>query len=150
MRGARELSGLLSTLEPELSAAEMVFCTFGDLGIVERLHLCPVAIFLEAEGLTLVIPKAVAEQHAIPFEVTFRAITLNVHSSLEAIGLTAAVAGRLALHGISANVVAAYYHDHIFVPTLDAERAVEVLRDLQAEAVAALVRTARPSSAFPS
>jgi hypothetical protein len=54
-------------------------------------------------------------------------ITLNVHSSLEAIGLTAAVAGRLALHGISANVVAAYYHDHIFVPTADAERAVVVL-----------------------
>jgi len=138
MRGARELSGLLSALDPELSAAEMVFCTFGDLGIVERLHLCPVAMFREAEGLTLIIRKAVAEQHSIPFEVTFRAITLNVHSNLEAVGLTAAVAGRLALHGISANVVAAYYHDHVFVPAADAERAVQVLRDLQAEALAAL------------
>ena len=137
MRGARELSGLLSVLEPELSADEMVFCTFGDFAIIERLYLQPVAMFREAEGLTLIIPKAVAEQHAIPFQVTFRAITLNVHSSLEAVGLTAAVAGRLALHGISANVVAAYYHDHIFVPTADAERAVEVLRDLQAEALAA-------------
>jgi len=137
MRGARELSGLLSVLEPELSADEMVFCTFGDFAIIERLYLQPVAMFREAEGLTLIIPKAVAEQHAIPFEVTFKAITLNVHSSLEAVGLSAAVAGRLALHGISANVVAAYYHDHIFVPTADAERAVEVLRDLQAEALAA-------------
>ncbi len=137
MSGGRELSGLLSTLEPALSAEEMVFCTFGDLGIVERLHLCPVAMFLEAEGLTLIIPKAVAEQHAIPFQVTFKAITLNAHSSLEAVGLTAVVAGRLALHGISANVVAAYYHDHVFVPAADAERAVQVLRDLQAEALAA-------------
>jgi hypothetical protein len=137
MSGARELSGLLSTLEPELSASEMVFCTFPDFGIVERLHLHPVAMFRETEGLALIIPRAAAEQHAIPFQVTFKAITLNVHSSLEAVGLTAAVAGRLALHGISANVVAAYYHDHIFVPTGDAERAVQVLRDLQAEALAA-------------
>jgi uncharacterized protein len=137
MNGGRELAILLSTLEPELSATEVVFCAFPDFEIVERLHLCPVAVFLEAEGLTLIIPKAAAEQHAIPFAVTFRAITLNVHSSLEAIGLTAAVASRLALHGISANVVAAYYHDHIFVPTADAERAVQVLWGLQAEALAA-------------
>jgi hypothetical protein len=137
MSGARELSVLLSTVEPELSETEMIFCTFPDFGIAERLHLRPVTVFLENEGLTLIIPKAVAEQHAIPFAATFRAITLNVHSSLEAVGLTAAVSGRLALHGISANVVAAYYHDHIFVPTADAERAVQVLRDLQAEASAA-------------
>jgi uncharacterized protein len=137
MSGARELSGLLSTLEPELSSAEMVFCTFGDFAIGERLHLCPVAVVLEVEGLTLIIPKAASEQHAIPFQGTFRAITLKVHSSLEAVGLTAAVAGRLTLHGISANVVAAYYHDHVFVPSAEAERAVQVLRDLQAEALAA-------------
>jgi hypothetical protein len=136
MTGARELSVLLSTLEPELCETEMVFCTFGDFAIVERLHLHPVAMVRENEGLTLIIPKSAAERHAIPFQVTFKAITLNVHSSLEAIGLTAAVAGRLALHGISANVVAAYYHDHIFVPAADAERAVLVLRNLQAEALA--------------
>ncbi len=57
-------------------------------------------------------------------------ITLNVHSALEAVGLTAAVATALTREGISANVVAAYYHDHIFVPEVDAERALEALRAL--------------------
>ena len=137
MSGDRELLLLLATLQPTLSATEMVFCTFPDPAIAERLHLHPVATFQEREGLSLIIPKAAAEQHGISFEVTFKAITLTVQSSLQAVGLTAAVAGRLALHGISANMVAAYYHDHIFVPTRDAERAVRILRDLQAEALAA-------------
>jgi hypothetical protein len=52
---------------------------------------------------------------------------LTVHSSLDAVGLTAAVAGKLAEHGISANVVAASYHDHIFVPRDKAEQALRLL-----------------------
>lgn len=57
----------------------------------------------------------------------FRAITLEVHSSLNAVGLTAAVSGALARRGISANVVAAFYHDHIFVPAGQAQEALETL-----------------------
>jgi hypothetical protein len=57
-------------------------------------------------------------------------ISLDVHSSLEAVGLTAAFATALGNEGISANVIAAYYHDHIFVPTADAERAVAALKAL--------------------
>jgi hypothetical protein len=59
-------------------------------------------------------------------------ITLRVHSSLAAVGLTAAVAAALSDHGISANVVAAYCHDHIFVPADRAEEALAALRSLQA------------------
>ena len=58
----------------------------------------------------------------------FCCIVLTVHSSLNAVGLTAAVAGALAAAGISANVVAAHYHDHIFVPS---ERAVDALAVLE-------------------
>ena len=61
----------------------------------------------------------------------FRLITLTVHSSLEAVGLTAVVTNKLAEHKISANVVAAYYHDHIFVPCEKAKKAMEVLREFQ-------------------
>ncbi|WP_036823971.1 ACT domain-containing protein, partial [Photobacterium sanctipauli] len=57
----------------------------------------------------------------------FKGITLTVHSSLEAVGLTAAVATRLAEYSISANVVAAYYHDHVFVPVNRAEEALQAL-----------------------
>ena len=63
-----------------------------------------------------------------------RCITLTVHSSLEAVGLTAAIATELAGLGISANVVAAYYHDHVFVPCAQAEQAVAGLAALGSRA----------------
>jgi hypothetical protein len=136
MTGTTDLATLLAAMDPALSDAELVFCSFANAGIAECLSLSPVGCFIEQEGLSLIIGKSIAEQNGIAFETTFRGITLQVHSSLQAVGLTAAVAGRLALHGISANVVAAYHHDHIFVPTHDAERALLILRTLQTEAAA--------------
>ena len=137
MNGTGELSALLATLSPALGDAEMIFCSFPEAEIEERLRLRPVGFFVEEEGVTLIIPKATAEQHGIPFSTVWQAITLGVHSSLEAVGLTAAIATRLAHHGISANVVAAFYHDHIFVAATDAENALQALRSLQGEAAAA-------------
>lgn len=127
---------MLRTMDPVLSDNEMVFCWRAGAGIEECTSLSPVGCFIEKEGISLIIERSIAEQYAIEFETTFRAITLTVKSSLQAVGLTAAVAGRLALHGISANIVAAYHHDHIFVPTFDAERALLALRALQAEVAA--------------
>jgi hypothetical protein len=63
------------------------------------------------------------------FESVFSGITLTVHSSLDAVGLTAAVATKLAEYDISANVIAAYYHDHIFVQTEKSELALKALRE---------------------
>jgi len=80
--------------------------------------------------LTLILPVEVAQQARLQFESRFRQITLTVHSSLAAVGLTAAVATKLASHDISANVVAAYYHDHIFVPAEKAESALLALKEL--------------------
>jgi hypothetical protein len=53
-----------------------------------------------------------------------------VHSSLEAVGLTAAFATALSREGISCNVLAGHHHDHILVATADAERAMDVLHGL--------------------
>jgi uncharacterized protein len=131
-----ELTTLLATLEPELLDNEMVFCSFPGAIVDDKLFLCSSGFFMEREGITLIVRKVDAERYVALFDTVLRQITLNVHSTLEAVGLTAAVATRLAQHGISANVVAAYYHDHIFVPASDAKRALQALRALQADAAA--------------
>jgi hypothetical protein len=134
MSSATGLADLLASMNPELSAEEVVFCSFPDASVGDELLRSALGFFREREGVTLIIARAGAEQHGLPFHVVLKAITLTVHSSLEAVGFTAAVASRLAAHGISANVVAAYHHDHIFVPAREAERALQILQALQAEA----------------
>lgn len=129
MTGMTELPVLLRSMQPELRDEEVVFCSVsGDLQ--DYLALTPLAMFHEREGLTLVLSKITALVHGLAFDGSFQQITLNVHSSLEAVGLTAAVSAALAQQGISANVIAAYYHDHIFVPTLRAHDALNVLKAL--------------------
>jgi hypothetical protein len=134
--GGTDIATLLANMDPTLSAVEAVFCSFPNASLTDKAFLDPIGCFMEPEGLSLIISRQSAEAHGIAYSVVLRGITLNVHSSLEAVGLTAAVAGRLTQHGISANIVAAYYHDHIFVPVADAERALAVLRSLQSEAAA--------------
>ncbi|WP_243974063.1 ACT domain-containing protein [Vibrio natriegens] len=129
MAGITELDELLKSLRPKLVDPEFVFCTVsGELK--NYLSLNPIATFTEAEGLTLVIEKSAAREAGLSFEGSFKQITLTVHSSLEAVGLTAAVATKLASKGISANVIAAYYHDHIFVQSSKADAAIEALCEL--------------------
>ncbi len=132
MAGETNLDKLLADMAPELLPGEFVFTTidggqYGDLA-----ELSPIASFIEPEGLTLVLPREQAENQDLAFEASFRCITLTIHSSLEAVGLTAAVASKLAQHGISANVIAAYYHDHVFVGSQDAERALVALAEFRA------------------
>ncbi|SLN36662.1 ACT domain protein [Falsiruegeria litorea R37] len=85
---------------------------------------------VEDEGLSLVIPVDAAPDDAVPM----RCITLQVHSSLEGVGLTAAVSAGLAAAGIPANVVAGYHHDHVYLPADKADLAMDILRQLQQEA----------------
>ncbi|RMZ62486.1 ACT domain-containing protein, partial [Vibrio anguillarum] len=97
--------------------------------LADYLHLEPVATFQEREGLTLVVEQQKAVAAQLDFESVFSLITLTVHSSLEAVGLTAAFATKLASYGISANVIAGYYHDHIFVQQEKAEKAMAALKE---------------------
>lgn len=115
-------------MSPQLVDGEFVFCTVpGALG--QYLALDPVSTFMETEGLTLILPKHRAMAAELAFEGSFSQITLTVHSSLDAVGFTAAVSAKLAEHGISANFVAAYFHDHIFVQTDRAAAALSALRE---------------------
>jgi len=128
MAGIVELDVLLKSMTPEIKSGEYVFCTVdGDYS--DYAHLNPLASFVESEGLTLIVSVEAAEEAQLPYESTFRQITLTVHSSLDAVGLTAAVATKLASYDISANVVAAYYHDHIFVQSEKADEALLALQE---------------------
>ena len=90
-----------------------------------------IGTFREDEGVTAIVPTAVAEELGIEGP-DFARITLMVHSDLEGVGLTAAVAGALAAAGIACNMVAAFHHDHAFVPAEKADEALAVLRELAA------------------
>ena len=127
MSDIMDIEQLLAEMNPILHHEEYVFCTFPDALYGDHIELQPIVAVQEGEGLTLVIPREVAAEHDIPCTATFRLLTLMVHSSLEAVGLTAVVATRLAEAGISANVVAGFYHDHIFVPAAAGDRALQAL-----------------------
>jgi hypothetical protein len=130
MTGEDDLGKLLAGMRPVLQPGAFVFATLDGHSIPSGLN--PIGTFRETEGLTLILPTQDAIRLDIKASSPMRQITLMVHSSLEAVGLTAAFTSELTAHGISANVVAGYYHDHIFVAADDAERAVEVLEALSA------------------
>lgn len=129
--GETDLTRLLATMEPALNPGDYVFCTAAPGAAVPAEAL---GWFREAEGLTLVLPRATADAHGFSYDYVAAWLTLTVHSSLAAVGLTAAVAGALAAENISCNVVAAYHHDHLFVARADADRALGTLRALSAAA----------------
>lgn len=129
MSGEKNLDKLLKEMSPTLNDEEYVFITTsGEYG--DYADLKPIGSFVEKEGLTLVIPKNTALEKGLKFEGAFKKITLEVHSSLDAVGLTAAVATKLKDNDISANVIAAYYHDHIFVQSELAQKAMDCLKEL--------------------
>ncbi len=114
-------------MSPKLHEAEFIFCTLsGELS--KYCQLKPIATFLEKEGVILILQKTTAQKVGLFFENSFRQIILEIHSSLEAVGLTAMVTQKLASKGISANVVATYYHDYIFVQATKAQAALVVLQ----------------------
>ncbi|WP_261504480.1 ACT domain-containing protein [Burkholderia multivorans] len=127
-----DLALLLASMQPELNEGAYVFSTVPANSDVSR--LAPVATFREREGLTVIVDEPTALREGLP--VLFRAawITLTVHSDLQAVGLTAAVAEALTKASISCNVVAAAFHDHIFVPADRAADALTQLAGLQARA----------------
>lgn len=130
-----DLATLLAQMRPRLHHLAYSYVTMTAAPDATTLtKLAPLALFREVEGYSGVVETAVAERSGLPFAGPFALITLQVLSSLSAVGLTAAVATALANAGISANVIAAYHHDHVLVPTAEGERAIAVLEALSAAA----------------
>ena len=126
MSGETDLRRLLDSLSADLQPGRYVFTT------VARVlpDLAPVVIVREPEGVTLVLDQDEAERNGLAYEYVAAMVTLRVHSSLEAVGLTAAVATALTERGISCNVVSGYYHEHLFVPFDRGQETVDVLTAL--------------------
>lgn len=125
MSGEKDLQILLKSMKPQHKPGDYVFCKVEKL---ENLNLDNIdMIFREEEAITLILKKEIAEKLNLEYSVVMSWITLSVHSSLEAVGLTAAFSKALSDHEISCNVVAAFYHDHIFVNKNDSEKALQIL-----------------------
>ena len=124
MVGESRLAVLLRSLDPELHPDRLVFTT------VERppAGIDWVAMVVEDEGITLVVTQDRADRDRLPYDYVAAMITLRVHSSLASVGLTAAVAAALAQAGISCNVIAGRFHDHLFVPYDRRQDAIDCLR----------------------
>ncbi len=123
-----DLQTLLRTLDPRLHDGVYVFSS---VPFETDLSSIPfVATFREDEGLTIILSEEDAIRAGFPILLRAAWITLKVHSSLQAIGLTAAFSAELTRAGISCNVVAGAHHDHVFVPVDRATDAMETFRQL--------------------
>lgn len=117
---------MIACMAPVLDETVYHFCTVGD----EALLAQAIAAFREQEGLSLIVPEAVARAHGLATGPPMRRITLTVNSALDGVGLTAAVATALAEADVSCNMVAACRHDHAFVPAGQAGQALAILKGL--------------------
>jgi len=133
MSGTSDLPSLLASLSPVVSSHVYVFLTRADATYGDGVELDPIATFSENEGLTLIVPRDRADSAGEEYDGEYALISLGVHSDLQAVGLTAAVAGALTDRGISANIVAGFYHDHLFVPLSRVDDAVAALIQLTAK-----------------
>ena len=131
MTGETNLSRLLTSLSPRLNPGQFVFCSVPQPTVVQV--AAALGSFREAEGSTLILAREEAERLGLTYDYLAAWITLEVHSSLAAVGLTAAFAKALAGEDISCNVIAGFHHDHLFVAEADAERALARLQRLAAE-----------------
>lgn len=125
MEGEKNLEKLLKTMKPSLNEGDYVFCTINDITTIASSDI--IMFFREQEGFTVIIKKELADSLKLEYSFVASWITLTVHSSLEAVGLTAAFSKALSQEGISCNVVAAFYHDHIFVGKNDTDKAMIIL-----------------------
>ncbi len=130
MSGITDLDALIASMGPSLDPAVYVWASVP--GSDHPATADAVATVREDEGLTLVLEQSRADQRGLAYEFPSARVTLQVRSALEAVGLTAVFSRALGDAGISANVVAGFHHDHIFVPVGCADDAMATLRALAA------------------
>jgi hypothetical protein len=129
MVGETRIDVLLSSMDPVLDDSMYVFCTLKK-EIKDIIDYNPWAIIQEKEGISIILLEEIAKENRFDYNGKYKRITLNIHSSLDAVGLTAAISSELANYNVSANVVAGYFHDHIFIQENKANEALVILKEL--------------------
>jgi len=128
---ARTAYDMISGMTPKLRAGTFVFITTDDPAVGASLSSDAISVFAEDEGMSMIIPIELAKRAGLNVDHPMRCITLNVYSSLEGVGLTSAVSAALGDAAIPCNMVAAFHHDHVFVPSDMCDQAMQVLTSLQ-------------------
>jgi hypothetical protein len=131
VEGLSDLSQLLQSMRPVLIGQPFVFASI-PRQVLANLAFIPIGTFCESEGVTVIATQTQARNAGWPADDSWACITLMVHSSLHAVGFLAALTAALAREGISVNPVSAYYHDHLFVPWDERQRAMAALSALPA------------------
>jgi uncharacterized protein len=137
MSGEKNQIRLQQMMAPDLRPETYVYCTFQDHRL--PIELDPICTFKEAEGLTAIVEKSQAVRANVKHIFEAKLITLTVHSSLEAIGFLAMISTHLAKAGIPCNAVAAFHHDHLFIPVNRADDAYSLLESLSQSSPQAMV-----------
>ena len=120
----------MAGLRPELDDREHGFATLGPRQPWPE-DFRPIATFEERHGTSIIAPMTELEAAKLDPVGGWALITLGFHSRLDGIGLTAKVSNALAAARIPCNVVAAFHHDHLFVPWNRRERAMAILDRLE-------------------
>lgn len=128
MSGVKNLQTLIKEMKPYLNNGEYVFTTVSHLKDINPEDI--IGQFKEKEGITLILERKKADHLNLAYNFIASWITLEIHSALDAVGLTAAFSSELTKYNISCNVIAGFYHDHIFVDRKDEAKAIEVLVNL--------------------
>lgn len=127
MKKEKNLVRLINSMNPILNVGDYVFCSINNIEDIKTKDI--VMFFKEKEGVTCILNKKNADKLNLKYDFVSSWITLNVFSSLEAIGFTSFFTKLLSEQGISCNVVAAFHHDHIFVPKKETKKALQILKN---------------------
>ena len=125
-KGESDLDKLIKNMDPILEDEELVFCSLPPEEAEDYLMICQ-GFYIEREGVTVIISRHLADINTLEYDLIFKRITLNVHSSMAAVGFLARITEVLAAQGFSVNVVSGYFHDHLYLQSKQAEDALNTL-----------------------
>ena len=128
--GEMNLAAMLESISVRVRPDHYVVVTLPHKVEIPRLGDGVAAVISEDEGVTVIATVVKAGLEEWPHDFTASWLTIDVHSALQAVGLTATFSRQLGRAGIPCNVIAGFFHDHILVPVDKTDAAVEVIEAL--------------------